>query len=192
MSQHVLSLEVPDTLNDCILRIVDTSIYPNDIPVTCPILLVTLPGFTYSVQFTMSFVPGESSVVINPGFILNLTACDLEIQTALCGTSYNSLPDGIYVIKYSVAPNELVYVEYNHLRITNALRRLQSQYCNIDSPPNCEPPVKVKELYQKIEEIRGYLLAAKAKVETCHQPQYGMDLYNYAIKLLDKLDCKTC
>jgi hypothetical protein len=37
-----------------------------------------------------------------------------------------------------------------------------------------------------------YLDAAKAKVEFCQEPQKGMTLYNYAIKLLNKFDCKTC
>ena len=29
-----------------------------------------------------------------------------------------------------------------------------------------------------------YLEAAKSKVETCHEQQEGMTLYNYALKLL--------
>ena len=37
-----------------------------------------------------------------------------------------------------------------------------------------------------------YLDAAKAKVETCHEQQEGMTLYNYALKLLNKLDCRNC
>jgi hypothetical protein len=37
-----------------------------------------------------------------------------------------------------------------------------------------------------------YLEAAKAKVEFCHDPQKGMTLYNYALKMLNKLDCVNC
>ena len=32
----------------------------------------------------------------------------------------------------------------------------------------------------------------KAKVEFCHDPQKGMTLYNYALKMLNKLDCVNC
>ncbi|MFZ4059479.1 MAG: hypothetical protein ACOYKE_15150, partial [Ferruginibacter sp.] len=96
MAQHVLSLEVPDTLNESILRIQDTSIYNPQIEVACPLLQITLPGFNTPAQFT--------EPDIQPGFSLNLTACDLKIQNAGCGTSYNNLPDGIYIIKYSVSP----------------------------------------------------------------------------------------
>lgn len=186
MAQHTLSLEAPDTMNKCILRLVDTSVYNTDIPVKCPVLLVTVPGFKYSVQFTES-----SGVSIDPGFMVNLTACDLEIQSSNCGTSYFDLPDGIYAIKYSVSPNEYVYAEYNHLRITKALHKYQAILCELDLAA-CDPPVSVKEKLNQLRLIKMYLDAAKAQVEYCHHAQKGMELYNYAIKLLDKLSCSTC
>jgi hypothetical protein len=183
MAQHVLSLEAPDTLNKCILRVVDTSIYNPLSQPTCPLLQITLPGFRIPVQFT--------DTVIAPGFNLNLTACDLELQTTNCGTSYTDLPDGIYIIKYSVSPNDIVYVEYNHLRITCALNKIQAIYCDLDLG-TCDPPEKVKALLNEICLIQQYLSAAKAYVEYCHQPSKGMDLYRYALKLLSKITCSSC
>lgn len=183
MAQHVLSLEAPDTLNKCILRLVDTSIYNTLIAPTCPRLFVTLPGFTQPVVF--------SDPQIGPGFMLNLTACDLEVQTAGCGTTYDPLPDGIYILKYSVSPNDLVYVEYNHLRITCALNKIQSIYCELDLGA-CDPPAKLKEKLEQIRLIQQYLKAAKALVETCHNPSKGMELYNYAVKMLGKFTCSSC
>lgn len=183
MAQHVLSLEAPDTLNACILRITDTSIYNVDMAPRCPQLYVTLPGFNQPVVFDES--------VISLGFNLNLTACDLEVQTTNCGTTYTDLPDGIYIIKYAVSPHEYVYVEYNHLRITKALLKIRELLCDLDINA-CDPPTAIKEKMAKIAEIREYLEAAKAKVEYCHEPAKGMELYNYAIKLLDKMQCKTC
>ena len=186
MAQHVLSLEAPDTMNKCILRIVDTSVYNPDISVKCPQLLVTLPGFNTSVQFTESTTPSAA-----PGFILNLTACDLEIQSSNCGTIYNDLPDGIYAIRYSVSPNDIVYVEYNHLRITKAMTKYQAILCDLDLGA-CDPPTSIKEKLNQLRLIQMYLSAAKAQVEYCHHAQKGMELYNYAVKLLDKLSCSTC
>lgn len=183
MAQHVLSLEVPDTMNKCILRIVDTSVYNGQVQVVCPVLQVTLPGFVRPVTFDES--------VIQPGFSVNLTACDLEIQTSQCGTVYNDLPDGIYIIKYSVSPNELVYVEYNHLRVTNAMWRYYNILCELDMAA-CDPPAEVKQKLQQLNLIRMYIEAAKAQVEFCHQPQKGMELFNYAVKLLNKMTCRTC
>lgn len=183
MANHVLSLEVPDTLNSSILRVVDTSVYNNQIPVTCPQLWITVPGFTYSVLFT--------EPVLQPGFIFNLTACDLEIQTAQCGTTYYDIPDGIYAIKYSVSPNDIVYVEYNHLRITKALKMIEEVLCDLDLGA-CEPPSSIVDILDRVTMIKRYLDAAKAKVEFCHEPEKGMVLYNYALKMLKKIGCKSC
>lgn len=183
MANHVLSLESPDTMNCCILRAVDTSVYVPSMPIKCLLLEITLPGFVRPVQFT------EADIL--PGFNLNLTACDLDVQTAGCGTSYNDLPDGIYILKYSVSPNDLVYVEYNHLRITKAMKRYQAILCDLDLS-DCDPPELVKKKLNQLRLIQMYLQAAKAKVEFCHEPQKGMQLYTYAVKLLAKMDCKTC
>lgn len=183
MAQHVLSLEAPDTLNKCILRIVDTSIYNPQTAPSCILLQVTLPGFRVPVEFRDD--------VIAPGFNLNLTACDLELQTTNCGTVFNDLPDGIYIIKYSVSPNDIVYVEYNHLRITCALNKIQDIYCNLDLAA-CDPPQVTKEKLEQVRLAQQYLAAAKAHVEYCHQPSKGMELYRYAMKLISKINCSSC
>lgn len=180
MANHVLSLEVPTVINSCILSINDTSVYSSIVPITCSTLNVTVPGFAYSCQFD-----------VTPGFNQILTACDLQLQTQQCGEVYANLPDGIYIIKYSVSPNEVVYVEYNHLRITQALIRYNKALCDLDLAA-CEPSEKVQQRLEKLRMIKMYLDAAKAKVEFCHEPQKGMSLYNYALKLLNKFDCKTC
>lgn len=183
MAQHVLSLEAPDTLNKCILRVVDTSVYNNQVVVKCPLLQITLPGFNVPVQF--------DETEIQPGFNLNLTACDLDLQVDQCGTVYNDLPDGIYILKYSVSPNDVVYVEYNHLRITCALYKIQQIYCDLDLG-TCAPPDKTSAMLDELTMIQHYLKAAKAQVEFCHQPKKGMDLYRYAMSLLNKITCSSC
>jgi len=183
MAQHILSLEAPDTMNKGILRVVDTSVYNPQIAVTCPLLEITPPGFAAPTQFT--------DQDFNPGFILNLNACELGIQVAGCGTTNATLSDGIYIIKYSVSPNDVVYVEYNHLRITSALWKYNNLLCDLDVAA-CDPPTSVKQKLEKLNMIKMYLDAAKSLVEFCHEPKKGMDIYNYAVKLLDKMDCKTC
>lgn len=183
MAKHVLSLEAPDTMNLCQIRIVDTSVYNTDVEVECPILEVTLPGFERPVEF------GEDKIA--PGFILNLTACDLEVQTTNCGTEFNNLSDGIYIIKYSVSPNNQVYAEYNHLRITSALHLYNNILCELDIA-TCDPPTKLANDLKDLHKIRMYLDAAVAQVEICHNPRKGMELYNYALKLLRKFECTSC
>lgn len=181
MANHVLSIEAPDTMNKCILRLVDTSVYNEDRAVTCPRLQVTPPGFSESKDISGT----------QPGFMLNLTACDLGIQSSQCGTTFYDLSDGIYILKWSVSPNTVIYAEYNHLRITNALNKIQAILCDLDLAA-CAPPAKTTDKLNELNTIRMMLLGAKAKVEDCHEPRHGMDIYNYALRLLEKLDCSRC
>jgi len=180
MANHVLSLEVPTVMNPTVLNIIDISVYSDIVPLTCATLNVTVPGFSHSVQ-----------IDVIPGFAEILTACDLQLQTVNCGSQYVDIPDGVYIIKYSVSPNDIVYVEYNHLRITKALIKYNKILCDVDIAA-CDPPAKIKQKLQELRLIRMYLEAAKAKVEYCLEPDKGMTLYNYALKLLNKLDCKNC
>lgn len=184
--KHVLSLYIPDVMNDWGLTIHDTSVYADAIPITCPTLQILLPGFTKAVTFDENSVPP-----LQPNFIRHFTACHLKVQTSNCGTKYDCLPDGIYVIKYSVSPHDYVFVEYNHLRIVKALKKYQKVLCTIEldtCTPNGEKSAKLEQLMQ----IKGYLESAKAQVEYCHKPNKGMELYQYAMKLLDKFDCSPC
>jgi hypothetical protein len=188
MANHVLSLEVPFVMNPCIMKIFDTSVYTTNppIPITCPTLNITVPGFGYSNQI-------EGAVMtdfVDSGHI-TLTACDLQLQTVGCGTQYADLPDGIYIIKYSVSPNDQVYVEYNYMRITQAMNKYYKVLCDVDAAA-CEPPFKVKQKLEELRLIKMYLDAAISKVEFCHEPQKGMSLYNYALKLLNKMTCTNC
>jgi hypothetical protein len=180
MANHALSLEVPTVMNPTVLNIIDISVYSDIVPLTCATLNITVPGFAYSNQ-----------IDVIPGFITTLVGCDLQLQTTNCGTQNVDLPDGVYIIKYSVSPNDIVYVEYNHLRITKALIKYNEILCNVDIAA-CDPPARIKQKLQELRLIRMYLDAAKAKVEYCLEPDKGMTLYNYALKLLNKLDCKNC
>ena len=71
------------------------------------------------------------------------------------------------------------------------LNRYYNILCRVDVA-DCDPPFKVKQKLQELGLIKMYLEAAKGKVEFCHEPQKGMSLYNYAWKLLNKMDCVNC
>jgi len=182
MAKHTLSLEMPDTLNDCIMPILDTSIYDEGcLQIDCPYLDILPPGFTCAVRLD-----------VEPGFCkLNLTACDLGLQTLDCGIVFDTIPDGVYVVRYSIAPNEYVFAEYNHLRITQAMNKVNDVLCGLDLGA-CDPLPEIKEKLKELRLIEMFLQAAKAKVEYCHTPEHGMDLYEYALKRLNKLACTVC
>lgn len=178
MEKHQLALDIPDTLNKCVFRVVDVSIYSNLVPVECETLHITPPGF--NTPFSVD--------TLNPDFIANISACDLGLQTSNCGNTYNEFSDGVYVVRWSVSPNDVVYVEYNHLRITNALNLINDILCCIDVAA-CDPDVPTKEKLKEIQLLQTMLKAAKATVEYCHKPRQGMDMYNYVYAKLQKLSC---
>lgn len=89
------------------------------------------------------------------------------------------------MINYSVAPNTSVFVEYNHLRTTQTTNKYFNLLCDLEMS-SCEPGADVKEKLEELRLIKGFIDAAKAKVEYCHEPQAGMELLIYAQKRLNK------
>ena len=174
-NKHQLSLEVPDTNNCSVFRIFDTSLYSSLLDITCGNLQITSPGFNEPV-----------SIEVLPHFNLILNGCTLGIQTAGCGSVSEVLPDGIYNIKYSVSPNDEVYVEYNYLRICQTLNKYFNELCKLELAA-CEPEADVKAQLNELRLIKSFLDAAKVKVEYCENPQEGMDLFIYAQARLQKL-----
>jgi hypothetical protein len=174
-TKHQLSLELPDTNNVKVFRIFDTSLYGQGLQVDCGKLRITSPGFNLPVV-----------IEALPHFNLVLNACVLGLQRSGCGTHSEILPDGIYVINYSVSPNDKVYVEYNHLRMTQLTNKYYNILCELEMAA-CEPDQDVKEKLDELRLIKSFMDAAKAKVEYCHDPELGMELFIYAKKRLDRL-----
>ena len=179
--QHQLFLEIPTVANPRIMKVIDASIYTSLIQVTNEKLEVTPPGFSVP---TIISTGGEN-------FNLTLNACLLGMQMHNCGTSSDPLPDGIYNIRYSVNPNSTVFVEYDHMRVTQILNRYYQKLCNLEMAA-CEPDADVKEQLKKLRLVKSFIDAAKANVEDCHDNDTGMSLLRYAEKLLTKLDGKKC
>lgn len=177
--KHILSLEVPTVANCEILSIKDTSQYSDIIAKDCPELLITTPGFN-----------NPTLIEVTPGFDLNLVGCDLQIQTTNCGEENIALPDGIYIIRYSLSPNDKVFVEYNHLRITSILNLYYEVLCGLNLA-DCEPSSDKADMINEVNYLRILIDSAKAQVEYCLNPNKGMEMYNYALKRLKKILCTT-
>jgi len=165
--KHILSLEVPTVANCEILSIRDTSQYSDIIAKDCPEILITVPGFN-----------NPALIEVVPGFDLN------------CGEENIALPDGVYVIRYSLSPNDETFVEYNHLRITAILNLYYEVLCGLNLA-DCEPSSDKEDLIREVNYLRILIDSAKAQVEYCLNPSKGMSMYNYALKRLRKILCTT-
>ncbi len=62
--------------------------------------------------------------------------------------------------------------------------------CDLDIKA-CEPSSEKKSLIDQMEFIKTLIDAAKAKVEYCHSPSEGMELYNFALRKLQKITCDS-
>ena len=177
--KHILSLEIPAVSNCELLCIKDTSQYNKDLAVDCEELLITLPGYTVPVL-----------IKVDKDFDMCLTACTLALQTTNCGVTQEKIPDGIYIVKYSVSPNSKVYVEYNHLRVTRLLNTYYEVLCDLDVQA-CQPNSTKQDLLAEMSYIRTMIDAAVSNVEYCQSSAQGMQLYNYAKERLNKIACPS-
>jgi len=178
--KHILSLDIPETLNTKIFRVVDTSTYSTDLGITCNRLQILLPG--YLEEVILEILPNSENV---------FNACTLHLQDTNCDTALSELPDGIYTIRYSVAPNDKVWIEYNYLRIAQTLNTYYNILCSINLT-GAEPLATEKEKLNKLRMLKMMLEGAKAKVEFCNNPEQGQLIFNYAKKQIDKLNCTYC
>lgn len=176
MAGHILLLSEGKSANEGVLLLNDISIYAPTIPVLCPTLEILPPGYRTPAVLT-----------ITPGAHLVLNACSVGIlPTTGCADCAPDLPDGIWHLRYSVSPNNEVYVEYNLLRIVEAWNRLNEILCHMNL--QCQLPDKELEytVYQ-CAIIREYLIAAKTMVEDQHDNEGGINVYRYAYSLIEKM-----
>ncbi len=180
MGKHILQLQFPDTSNPGVFLIDDISIYDSILPVSCLNLQILSSGFN---------VPSSIDGML-PDFRLVLNACTMGMLAASnCTASCPILPDGVYHIRYSVSPNDLVYVEYDILRTTVAINRLNTILCNAGIKC-CLPDQETQYLIDSCTLIRNFLLTAKLLVEDRHAVADGISMYQFALSLIVKMEMK--
>ena len=179
-----LGLQVIETGDPKTLRIVDTSVYSEGIDVSCEQLHITPPGFTYPAGFE-----------VDKGFNSLFNSHNLGLTNP--NNDITNLPEGVYILRYSINPNERLWVEYYYLRNTAQVLRYNKLLCALSLQP-CDTIDKDLEMNLKaVYTAKIYIDAAKAMVEYCNAPKKGIELYEYADKLLKKLEsklvnCKNC
>lgn len=180
--KHHLALDIPETACENIIHVQDASVYAPGLSVSCPRLDITLPGFTVPIYITTGMDSRPWS--------MNLNAADLGLTPANT-SSLIYLPDGLYTIRYSVSPNDKVYVTYYHLRVTRLLNTYYGEVCKIQLAA-CEPTPEQHDKMHDLRYIKMYIDAAKAKAEYCHSPKEAVEMYEYAQKLLRKYQTGCC
>ena len=169
---HKLDVDIADTLNINTFRVTDNSSMDCDIPVSDGLLEVFAPTFAEPI---IQRVEPKFSIIFNSAN-LRLTPPNTLLP----------LPDGVYRIHYSVAPNAYVYIDYMYFRTSqlvdtyNLLKyNLYKEKCDL-TKSEFDKRLKV------LNDIRDLIEGAKYAVEDQHDLVMGNQLYSEAKSLLSK------
>ncbi len=158
------------------MRLVDSSFYNPDLKVESAILEITPPSAQLPVLFN-----------VQAGFSNLYNSSNLKILPAKNYSELVMLPDGIYIIKYSVKPNNKSYVEYNHLRNTSQMLSFNREIYELFSNRAIMSKREFQQRRESLTWIKELIDAAKVLVEDYQRVVDGVGLYNEANTLLTKL-----
>jgi hypothetical protein len=114
-----LDFLVINTFDVNTLGVADTSIYDTNPPdVTSPTMSITIPGFIDPVL--VPFNPNDFNVYNSA--ILGLSPVGVS----------QPLPDGVYYLKYTVAPATTYHVEKNIMRTTRIQEKFDNAFMKLD------------------------------------------------------------
>ena len=179
-----LSLDI-NSKNDCNnFVITDTSFYNPNLPIECVTLEITPPGCN-SVYFT-----------VLPGFSTSYNGALLGLQNVNSPECLSPLPDGIYYIKYSINPNDKIYVEYYYLHNCNQRKDYISKACKLYSS-KCDLTLKeYNEKLKELSEINDLMKTSQYLIEYCNKAELGSKLYQEITDKLSKFNiygkCSNC
>lgn len=172
-------LEIQEIPASCkVLKLIDTSTYNPELDVENAILEVTPPGFSCPVVFTVA-----------QDFSITLNSSTLKIAPAVTQEDLIELPDGIYHYKYSIKPNDKLFVEYSSLRECQLLQKYNHKICELFGLREKVTRRQFEVARRELIWIKELMDAAKYKVEECREEDNGIELYNEATRLLDTRRC---
>lgn len=175
-----LSLDYSGNSSEKVLRIFDTSHYGDD-TIENYMIEVLPPSQSKWINF---FVKKNFSLALNSSNLRYVIVGDTDGLIAL--------PDGIYEFKQSYKQNIKTVVHYLHLRVTSLMHKLKAEKDKLLAE-TCK--ISREEFIQNrnaLREIEEYIEAAVYKVEDCSDKKKGLELYEWAKKLLEQYsnECK--
>lgn len=175
-----LSLYIPDIKDLCKIKIEDISWYPADWNIDCQQLWITPPGFRYAVEIPVNEIH----------FNKILQSCDIYKEQNLPCESPSVLPDGIYLIKYSINPNDKMYVEYYWFRTAVVEKAIHSLMCCINDSKLYNADIAL--ISEKINYIMMLLYSLKYACDYKHDVDTAMMRYKELQEEIRKLACRYC
>lgn len=174
MADLKLDILVVPTYNLNLLNVTDASIYPNPSLITAPTLEITVPGFT---PVSLPFIIQEPNI---------FNSVNLGISEP---GEYLPLPDGIYNIKYSIAPAQDNFIVRNIFRTEKLQEKFDNAFMQLDMM-ECDRAIK-EQSQIKLNTINIFIQGAIASANNCANLE-AMKLYEKADKMLTAFIKKDC
>lgn len=175
MADLKLDILVIPTYNVKTLGVADASVYPTNPPVVSGATIeITVPGF---------------GTVIKP-FSVNdfnvFTTSNLGISPA--GID-QPLPDGVYRLKYSVAPAYINFVEKSIMRIEQLQEKFDEAFMKLDMM-ECDRAIKTQASVD-LNSINFFIQGSIAAANNCAELE-ATKLYNQADMMLNNFIKNNC
>ncbi len=175
MADLKLDILVIPTYNLLTLAIADASTYPDDPPVvTSPLIDIDVPGFGVT---TLPFVIDNLNI---------FTSSSLGITEA---GNDQALPDGIYRLKYSIAPSATNYVEKTILRVDRLQEKFDNAFLQL-TMMECDRALKTQSSVT-LNTINFFIQGAIAAANNCAEYESNK-LYVQADNMLNSFLKSNC
>ena len=171
-----LDILVVPTYNTLTLGIADASIYPTNPPVvSSPTIEITVPGFdVVSLPFN-----------VNDFNIFN----SLSLGLTTFGQPLLPLPDGVYKLKYTVAPAYENFVEKTIIRVEVLQEKFDEAFMKLDMM-ECDRAIKTQQKVN-LNTIYFFIQGAIAAANNCAVAESNK-LYNQANMMLNNFIKNNC
>lgn len=141
-------------------------------------------------NYLIEVLPVNKSVwitfFVKEGFSLALNSSNLRYNRVVDEEGLTPLPDGIYEIRQSFQPNSYTVAHYLHLRIADFNNKLLTEKANLQGDQCSLSREEYKKNRDKLRDIDEYIEAAKYMVEEQQDKAKGLELYQFAQKLLEQ------
>lgn len=171
MAATKLDINLVETYNINTIGFADVSTYkngPSGVTMT-----ITPPGWE---KVVVDFTPSSVNIYNATHFDIN---CDAE----------SPLPDGLYELHYSVAPNTTTFIEKSFFR--TALIKCKYARTRLAIDAKCDCGSSRESLEQAMSEIRTLIEGAVASANQC-DTDTAYDKYRMADKMLNRLSACGC
>ena len=170
-----LDILVIPTYNSKTLGVADASIYSSYPPlVSSATIQINVPGFGL---FTLPFDVNDFNIFTTSN--LGITPVGIE----------QPLPDGVYHLKYSVAPASIYFVEKSIMRIEQIQEKFDGAFMKLDMM-ECDRAIKTQAKVD-LNTIYFFIQGAVAAANNCAVDE-ATKLYNQADRMLDNFLRNNC